>query len=184
MLILTIVLALTACGGEDPQVRPPVTDPLPSMVSGTPNPTPNPTPSAVQGEVVARTDLGPLPAPRTLVELQRRVAGMPANLPGANRASTEPEQVRYEGSGGDFGIEASDAEDLYPGLQTTPEVFPRLRELLDTPRSCGEPPSYCLQGTSEGQVAVIWGHETSPLVFVARAPDEETLTALLAAWRA
>lgn len=167
-----VILVTAACGGgAGPQsLRAPETGPSPTV----------PPPGGVE----ALTDLGPLPAPATVADLQRRTVAMPDTLLGAGRAQGPPEQVRYTGDAGDFGIEVSDAEDLYPDAGTTAEAFPRLREQLSSPESCGRPPSYCVRGSSEGQAAVIWGHDDSPLVFAALAPDEATMTELLAAWRA
>jgi hypothetical protein len=165
-----VLVTAAACGGQSAQQS------LPP-----PSPTTAPSPAAT---VVAQTDLGPLPAPGTLADLQRRTVGMPDTLAGAGRAQSPPEQVRYLGDDAEFGIEVSEAADLYPDLETTAEAMPRLREQLSSPQSCGQPPSHCLRGSSEGSPAVIWGHDDSPLLFVAIAPDEATLTELLDAWRA
>ena len=64
------------------------------------------------------------------------------------------------------------------------DVFPRVRAQLGSPQSCAEPASSCLRGTSDGKQSVVWGHDDSPLVFAALAPDEATLRELLEAWRA
>lgn len=166
-----VILVTAACGGDAGQ-----------QSLGASDPARSPTGPATSG-VVAQTDLGALPAPATLADLQRRTVGMPDTVAGAGRAQGPPEQVRYTGDAGDFGIEVSDAEDLYPDAGTAAEAFPRLREQLSGAESCGRPPSYCVRGSSEGQAAVIWGHDDSPLVFAALAPDEATMTELLDAWR-
>jgi hypothetical protein len=172
VLAAAVILMTAACGDEGGQ-----------QSLGAADPASSPSGSAAVG-VVAQTDLGPLPAPTTLADLQRRTVSMPDAVAGAGRTQGPPEQVRYAGETGEFGIEVSDVEDLYPDVETAADAFPRLREQLGAGQVCAQLPSYCLRGSSDGQVSVIWGHEDSALVFAALAPDEATLSELLDAWRA
>jgi hypothetical protein len=55
---------------------------------------------------------------------------MPDVVAGANRAQSAPEQVRYEGRAGQFGIEVSEVADLYPGVTANAQAFPKLAQLL------------------------------------------------------
>ncbi len=131
---------------------------------------------------MAVTELGDLPVPTTVVALHRRAAALPDTLDGAGRAAGPPEQIRYVGNAGEFGIEASDAVDIAPGVTTTAQAFDRLRALLRAPEACAQPPSWCLRGVSEGDTTVIWGHDESPLLFAPTAADAARLRVLLQAW--
>lgn len=180
-----VLLAASACGGE---AR------LPSGADGPPGPDapPGPVASASRStlpsasspdEPLAETDLGVLPVPADLALLQRRSMGLPDVLADAVRAPGEPEQIRYLRPGTEFGIDVSEIADLGQGIATTAQAFDALTAELEQPVTCARPPSWCLQGVSDGALTVLWGHDRSPLVYAAVAPDEGTLQALLQAWR-
>ena len=172
-VILALAAALTGCGEGATSAR----------SSGTAS---NAAPEASGGgggkDIVAVTELGDLPVPVTVVALQRRADALPDTLDGAGRDAGPPEQIRYVDNAGEFGIDASDAVDIAPGVTTTAQAFDRLRALLRTPEACAQPPSWCLRGGSEGGTTVIWGHDDSPLLFAATAADATRLRVLLQAW--
>lgn len=186
-----VLLAGSACGGE---ARLPSGADGPPGASGPGAPSPSTSsPGASAGRSTptsaspdgprAETDLGALPVPTDLASLQRRSVGLPDVIAGAGRASGEPEEIRYLRPDAEFGIDVSEVGDLGPGIATTAKAFDTLGAELDRPVSCSRPPSWCLRGSSDGALTVLWGHDRSPLVYAAVAPDEQTLQALLQSWR-
>lgn len=128
---------------------------------------------------------GLLPLPADVASLDTRLQAMPGTLGTARKKPFESGYALYAGGGGELGIEAADVEDVTRGGGTTADAFERMTaEFTGTPRTCATPPARCLAGRSDGQYAVMWGHDEGPILLVALAPDRAALTALLKAWRA
>lgn len=101
------------------------------------------------------------------------------------RLSSHDGAAWYGTSESRFGIEASEVADALPGEASTERLFCRLRgQLTGDVSVCASPPARCLAGESDGQRVVLWGHDEGPIAYVALAPDERHLSALLEAWRA
>lgn len=147
-----------------------------------PSPT-SPSPSRT-GLAVTTTSHGTLPLPVEAGALSARLAAMPDRLGDARRQSPGTDHVRYKAGTAEFGIEAAEVDDLYRDDVTAAEAFEMMRsEQFETgAKTCATPPAQCLSGVSDGRRTVVWGHDDSPLVLVAVAPDAERLTLLLRAW--
>ena len=95
--------------------------------------------------------------------------------------------VFYEHPKGELGIEGSDLEDLFIEQDVTAEeAVERLASDLDpgSSHSCSRPRYHCVRGESQGQPAMLWGHDDSDALLVAVWPDDEAHRLLAAAWTA
>lgn len=175
---------LAACGagetgGPGTLPGPPATGP-----SATGSATGSGTPSSRAARALTvRTPHGVLALPADPAELERRLKAMPARV-GDGRKKPYREGVAFYAAGAaEFGIEAAEVEDVTRGgAGTTKDAFDLLRKQLTGETSCATPPARCLTGASEGQQALVWGHDDGAFLLVALAPDRATLAALLRAW--
>ena len=147
--------------------------------------TPSASPSAA-GLTITATGYGSLPLPTEPGALRARLAAMPERLGDATRTSAGADEVTYTAGVAEYGIQAAEVADLFREAVTPAQAFERIRtEQFDRgARVCATPPARCVTGVSDGKRTLVWGHDDSPLVMVALAPDPSRLTALLRAWAA
>jgi len=146
---------------------------------GSASPTPSPA-----GLSVAAAGYGSLPLPTEPDALRARLAAMPDRLGDATRKTPGADEVTYTVGAKEYGIQAAEVADIFSEPVTPAEAFDRmLKEQFDKgAKVCATPPARCISGVSEGSHTVVWGHDDSPLVLGALAPDGPRLTALLQAW--
>lgn len=133
---------------------------------------------------VEAAGLGPLPLPTDPDALRGRLTAMPERLGDAPRKTHSADEVTYAAGAREYGIQAAEVADLFSEPLLPAEAFERmLAEQFDKgAKVCATPPARCISGVSEGSHTVMWGHDDSPLVLGALAPDASRLTALLRAW--
>lgn len=146
---------------------------------GAASPTSSPAALTVQA-----TGYGALPLPTEPGALRARLAAMPDRLGDATRKTPGDDEVTYTVGAKEYGIQAAEVADLFREAVTPADAFDRMMtEQFDKgAKVCATPPARCISGVSDGSRTVVWGHDDSPLVLVALAPDASQLTALLQAW--
>ncbi len=155
------------------------------------------TPSA-GADLVAATDEGPLPVPRSGDEAVGVLANLPRTLrDGEDRRQRLPGDAGtafYAHPGGQLGVEVIEIADMFGRPVAPDRAVDLISRDLDrgTVRPCGLPPgvaddtgqALCVTGRGSGLHAMVWTRSGSELVLIAVWPDARAGAALVAALRA